>query len=157
LQSDFAGSADGYRDAIALDATFAPAIFGLGISLLAMDSVDAAVAAFEEGVEATGGLHFAPFALLGYAKGLSGDREAAAEAMAILESAPESRYVPPEFVALVHIGLGELDAAVDSFYAANRNGSNAVYYIPIEPLLDPLQGYPAFQELIDSTQVWIGS
>lgn len=157
LQSDYHGSAQGYRDAIALDATFAPAIFGLGMSLLAMDSVDAAIGAFERGVEATGGMHFAPYALLGYTKGLEGDREAAAEAMAILQSAPDGLYMAPEYVALVHIGLGQPDAAVDSFYAANRNGSNAVFYLSLEPLLDPLRGYPAFQELLDSARVWTGS
>jgi tetratricopeptide (TPR) repeat protein len=155
LQRDFSGSVEEYRDALDLDVAFSPAVFGLGMSLLAMDSLNAAVAAFERGMEVTGGRHLAAYGLLGYTKGLQGDRVAAEAALATMRALRDSFYVSPEYVALVHIGLGEFDAAVDSFYSANRDGSNSVYYFGLEPLLDPLKGYPRFQDLMDSTAVWI--
>ena len=47
-------------------------------------------------------------------------------------------YVGPEYRALIHVALGELDEAVTLLGAATDAGSNAAMVFHMEPLLLPL-------------------
>jgi serine/threonine-protein kinase len=93
-----------------------------------------------------------PVGLVGMARALQGDTAAARAALAALADV-EGRYVPPEYAALIHLGLGDRDAAIDSLRAAWRNGSNAVTLFHIDPLLTGLRGRPDFEALLDSVGV----
>jgi serine/threonine-protein kinase len=149
---DLANAEREYREAIELDADYFLAHLGLGLVLLVQDSIEQAMVAFREGDRLTGGEELAPVGLIGMARALQGDTAAAGHALAALGDV-EGRYVPPEYVALVHLGLGERDAAVDSLRAAWRNGSNSVTLFHIDPLLADLHGRPDFEALLDSVGV----
>jgi serine/threonine-protein kinase len=152
LAGDMANAAREYREAIELDAELPIAHMGLGLVLLLQDSVPQAVEAYEQGGRHTGGQALAPVGLVGMARALQGDTAAARAALAALADVA-GRYVPPEYAALIHLGLGDRDAAIDSLRAAWRNGSNAVTLFHIDPLLTGLRGRPDFEALLDSVGV----
>ncbi|HLL48797.1 MAG TPA: hypothetical protein VK399_18995, partial [Longimicrobiaceae bacterium] len=67
--------------------------------------------------------------------------------LARLRRAAEARYVPPEYFAVVHLGLGEADAALDWLERACDARSGSVVYLRVDPLLDPVRADPRFLRL----------
>ena len=49
---------------------------------------------------------------------------------------------------MIHLGLGELETALDSLEAAYRNRSNAMTVLEVEPLTRPLRDNPRFLALV---------
>jgi serine/threonine protein kinase/tetratricopeptide (TPR) repeat protein len=84
-------------------------------------------------------------ALLAHACALAGD---VAEARAILEPLPT-----PFSRALVHIGLGEYDLALDRLEQAARERYPHVVYAGVDPIFDPLRSLPRFQQLLERMRI----
>jgi serine/threonine-protein kinase len=152
FDQDYALSAREYRAAIELDPAFTPAQMGLGHSLVMMDSIPQGMVHLREALRLTDNQAPLGWGLVGYARGRAGDSEGAAEVLALLESV-QGTYVPPEHIALVHLGLGEHDEAVELLEAAWRAGSNVVLFYHFEPLVEVLAGHPRFEALLDSIGV----
>jgi adenylate cyclase len=73
------------------------------------------------------------------------------EARAMLESLRDvesSGYVSPIDVALVHLGLGEIDAALDELERAFEEKDAALVYLRTNPGLAALRSEPRFQDLL---------
>jgi DNA-binding winged helix-turn-helix (wHTH) protein/tetratricopeptide (TPR) repeat protein len=88
--------------------------------------------------------------LLGFAYGTFGRRS---EAKSIREELVRMRdlnrrYVPPFFLALVHLGLGNLKLALDLLDAAEKERSHWILFLRTEPILDPLREHPRFRSLL---------
>lgn len=137
-----------YRRVLAADSGFVTAILGLGVALDQIGEHDAAVAEYRRAVRALGGMQPVVVALLGHARGAAGDRSGALEALRELEEMSRARYVPAEYRALVHVGLGENEAALRWLEEAYRNRSGAMVYLNVEPMLDPLRADPRYRELV---------
>lgn len=58
-------------------------------------------------------------------------------------------WVPPEYRAVVRLGLGEYDEAVALLETAYEERSAAVLFLEVDPLLDPLRGNAGFEALIE--------
>jgi TolB-like protein/Tfp pilus assembly protein PilF len=71
--------------------------------------LDQAIDAFQKGLKLEGNTEL--WGGLGHAYGLAGRREEAAEVLRQLDEIAKVRYVAPYNVALVHLGLGDRDAA----------------------------------------------
>jgi TolB-like protein/Tfp pilus assembly protein PilF len=92
-----------------------------------------------------------PRALLGHLYAKIGRKN---EALAILKQLRElresskQRYVSPYNLALIHIGLGQKDEAIQLLEETyeDRDGYN-IAFIKVEPMLDPLRGDPRFETL----------
>jgi DNA-binding winged helix-turn-helix (wHTH) protein/tetratricopeptide (TPR) repeat protein len=85
---------------------------------------------------------------LGYAYALAGRKR---QARKILESCKEHgkrRLMPDLGFALVYVGLGEKDQAIDWLEKAFQQRENAVLGLGVYPLVDPLRSEPRFQELL---------
>gem|GEM_PF-7039469 len=54
------------------------------------------------------------------------------------------RYTSPYFQAFPHLGLGDLQKALDLLEQATEDRSFPVIYIGVEPKLDPLRKEPRF-------------
>jgi TolB-like protein len=109
---------------------------------------EAAIEEFQKALDATGGCSSYAKAHLSYALAASG-RET--EAQALLEEMlhlAETRYVPAEEFAIVAIGLGDTNGALDWLDKALEDRSNYFMYIGHDPLFDPLQAEPRFQNLV---------
>ncbi len=84
-------------------------------------------------------------ALLGHACALAGD---VTEARAILE--PLRKPLPR---ALVHIGLGEYDLAIEGLEQAARERYPHVVYAGVDPIFDPVRSLPRFHQLLERTRI----
>jgi tetratricopeptide (TPR) repeat protein len=104
----------------------------LGRAYLAKGMYEDAIAAFRVS-DAT--------VLLGHTNGLAGHRMAA---RAVLEklSMPYAR-------AVVELGLGETERALDGLDQASRERYPHVVYVAVEPMFDPLRPHPRFRQLLD--------
>ncbi|MGD2153206.1 MAG: hypothetical protein PVG79_08030, partial [Gemmatimonadales bacterium] len=107
---------------------------------------------FEKAVELSGGtLWFLPS--LGWAHGLNGDEDKAQEILAELFERSRREYVSPFDYALIRLGLGEKDAALDlleqSFEARDPNMMSIHYY----PTWDDFRSDPRFIDLVERVGV----
>ncbi|HEV2146915.1 MAG TPA: tetratricopeptide repeat protein, partial [Longimicrobiaceae bacterium] len=136
-----------YRAVLEVDPAFVPARLGLGLTLAQSGAADEAVAELERTLNPSDSPRPVVLALLGHAQGRAGRREKAGTLLARLHAMAEERYVPPEYFALVHLGLGDTDAALRWLEAACDARSGSVIYLRVDPLLDPLRADPRFGRL----------
>ncbi|MGH7605812.1 MAG: tetratricopeptide repeat protein, partial [Gemmatimonadales bacterium] len=74
----------------------------------------------------------------------------AAEAVALLrglEAAAQTEYVSPAAFAILHLGLGDLDGALNWTERAHEERRGWVTYLRVNPLFDPLRDEPRFRAL----------
>jgi len=78
-----------------------------------------------------------------------GRREEATQALVTLEELGKHRYVEAYYRALLHISLGQKDAAISALEQsyAERDGDD-IGVIKVDPLLDSLRGEPRFEALV---------
>ncbi|HEV2195023.1 MAG TPA: tetratricopeptide repeat protein [Candidatus Acidoferrum sp.] len=86
--------------------------------------------------------------LYGHALALSGDTAGARNALADLEHLAHSRYVSPLYFAMIHLGLGENNQALDWLDRAYRERTDRLVYLGAEPMADPLRSNPRFTQLL---------
>lgn len=91
-----------------------------------------------------------PLALgvLGRVHGDAGQRSEAQRVLRRLEALDKTRYVTPYARALVHVGLREDEAALDALDAAWADRSDALLFIGVDPLLEPIAERRRFRELL---------
>jgi TolB-like protein len=109
---------------------------------------EVAIEEFQKALDATGGFSTYVKAHLSYALAASGRQT---EAQALLQEMlhlAETRYVPAEEFAIVSIGLGDTNGALDWLEKAHEERSNYFMYIGHDALFDPLQAEPRFQNLV---------
>jgi len=93
-----------------------------------------------------------PSALLGHLYAKIGKKDEALTILKQLRELRESskqRYVSPYNLALIHIGLGQKNEALQLLEETykDRDGYN-IAFIKVEPMLDPLRGDPRFEALV---------
>jgi len=92
----------------------------------------------------TGGVYEMMY--LGHALGVTG---AQAEAQKVLDqvlSLSQKRYVPPSFIAVVYVGLGDRERALQWFEKAFEEHWMHAWVLP-DPRLDPIRSDPRFRNL----------
>lgn len=113
---------------------------------------------FAQVAGASGERHPVTLALLGHALGRA-DRveEARATLLRLEELRDAGTYVPPEYPALIHIALGDLDRAVAGLEAAFEARSSAIAFMGVDPLTRPLRAHPEFLRLLEKAGLPGGS
>jgi TolB-like protein/Tfp pilus assembly protein PilF len=86
-------------------------------------------------------------ASLGHALGLAGDRPGARALLGQLLRQREHAYVSPYDIALLYVGLGEKDHALDWLQRAYQERSSLLVFALREPRLAPLHSEPRFATL----------
>ncbi len=91
-----------------------------------------------------------PFATawLGYVYGAVGDREAALATIEELRKKSLHGEVAPFNLALIHLGLGERERALDLLEQAAADDSQWMMYLKVDRVFDPLRSDPRFVELM---------
>ena len=91
-----------------------------------------------------------PFVMawLGYAYGAAGDRNSALTALEKLKEKSVNGYVPQFNLAMIYLGLSDLDRAMDLLEQARTADSQWMMYLKIDRIFDPLRGNPRFMELM---------
>ena len=145
---DYDRSVAGYAAAIERDPSFLTAHLGLGLAYVVSGRVEEAIRHYQMARRLPGGQAPVVSGLLGHAHGLAGNPDEARAELRRLEQLGGQTYVPAEYRVLIHLGLGELDAALDALDDAFRNRSNGIAYLAADPILDPLRDQPRFDALM---------
>ncbi|MGH7936824.1 MAG: tetratricopeptide repeat protein, partial [Chthoniobacterales bacterium] len=131
--------------ALELDPNSYVAHYNLGWLLEASGDLPGAIAEYKKAVALDSDPF--PLSLLGHAEALAGNRAAGLE---ILQKLTVSkRYVPDYSVALVYLGLGEKDQAMNWLEKSFVDGQPDLNVIRFDPLLKPLHGNPRFEALAE--------
>jgi TolB-like protein/tetratricopeptide (TPR) repeat protein len=118
----------------------------LGKAYLGLGRYDDAIRAFRTaGVQSSFGFE-AP-ALLTYALGIAGRPEAAVLVRQYVERGRASSARPAD-VAVVHLGLRDTARALE-WLEQLPDDLNSTFYLPSEPIFDPLRGSPRFQRVLE--------
>jgi len=87
--------------------------------------------------------------LLGYSYALDGQPDRAQATLEQLSAAATSRYVTPVAAALIYVGLGDLNQALDSLEAALALREAFLAYVKVFPPFRPLHSSPRFRSLLN--------
>jgi tetratricopeptide (TPR) repeat protein len=86
---------------------------------------------------------------LGYANARLGKSREARQMIALLERVSKRLYVSPYFIAIIHLGLGDLDQTFEWLEKAYQERSGFMAFINVEPMLDALRDDPRFKTLAE--------
>jgi len=135
------------RKTLEIGPQFFLAHYYLGEVLQFKAHLSEAIAEFQKAFE----LNNDPYslAMLGQAYGRNGQRDEAQKILARLNEEAKSHYVAPYALALVQIGLGDKDRAIEELdHAYREQETNYLFGIKVYPMLDDLRGDPRFEALV---------
>lgn len=89
-----------------------------------------------------------PAANLAWCQAISGRREDARATLAELAARAEREYVTPVALALVHVGLGDVDAAFEALERAYALRSLRILGLALDPRWEPLRSDPRYRDLV---------
>jgi adenylate cyclase len=133
------------RKTLAIDPTFFYAHYNLGTALQLKGDLAGAIAEYEKAKELSYDSYV--LALLGAAKGMAGDKNAAEQALKDLAAQNQE---PDEYSrALLFLSVKNKEEALRSIEraVAIRDGSSLTW-IKVDPFLDPLRSDPRFEALV---------
>ena len=87
-------------------------------------------------------------ATLGWVLARAGKRAEAEVMLGELEAMGRAGYVSPAALAILHIGFGNTDRALDLAEQAYEDRRGWLVYFKVNPMLDPLRDSPRFQALV---------
>jgi TolB-like protein/DNA-binding winged helix-turn-helix (wHTH) protein len=124
----------------------------LGVAYVLKGELNQAIPALEKAVELSkaGGLSDGNdryVAWLGYAYAMAGRTSEARGILRNLRALSQQRYVSPYGIALLHLGLGEKEAALNWLDKAYEAHAFELADISADRRLDPLRSNPRFQDL----------
>jgi TolB-like protein/Flp pilus assembly protein TadD len=135
------------RKTLEIDPHFFLAHYYLGIALQLKGRLSEAIPEFQKSFDLNGD----PYSLgiLGQAYARNGQNEEARKILARLNEQRNARRVAPYAMALVYLGLGDKERAIDELDRGYRDGeTNYLFVIKVDPLLDDLRGDPRFEALV---------
>ncbi|MCU1262003.1 MAG: repeat-containing protein [Bryobacterales bacterium] len=135
------------KGAIELDRGFHGAYWALGQAYEGLSRYPEAVAAFQKGLELSADT---PRLLgaLGHAYTSWGKRDEAYEVLEQLNRLALRSYVSPFDFALVHLGLGDLDAFFEWLELAYRSRCYELVSTRVDPKFDSVRGDPRFSKML---------
>jgi len=131
------------RETLELDPDFAVAHMVIGLSYVQKRM-------YEEGISELRRAEDNPDsrALLGYAYAVAGRRGEARKILDELNQLSRQKYVASVPVAIIHIGLGEKEQALDWLEKGYDERLWEMGMLKVNPVFDPLRSEPRFQDLI---------
>jgi TolB-like protein/Tfp pilus assembly protein PilF len=135
------------RRALELDPNSDNSYDCLGSGYLAKGRYEQAIAAFQRALSLSGG---DPDHLVGLARAyaLAGRKAEARKVLRELRQLSEGAYVPPYYLAAVHVALGENEQALTWLEKAYRERDTYLPWLKVDEALDPLRADPRFHELL---------
>jgi serine/threonine-protein kinase len=119
----------------------------LGFIMAEQGHLDEAERVLREATALPGNVTYAT-AALGYVLARAGRRAEAEALLAELTELATTGYVSPVAFAIIHLGLGNADTAIDWAERAYEERRGWVAYLTVNPLFDQLQGHPRFEALV---------
>jgi tetratricopeptide (TPR) repeat protein len=126
--------------------SFWPAYF-FGLAYEQQGQVDRAIEEYRVSVKMSGDVTFAT-AALGHLYGTAGKVDEARSVCQEMKAKAALTYLPAYDIALVCIGLGSNDEALEYLARAYQERSGWITYLKVDPRLDPLRGDVRFVDLL---------
>jgi tetratricopeptide (TPR) repeat protein len=135
-----------YRRTLAVNASWAPARWGLGRTLRKLGRAQEALAEHAKAVEVS---RREPgyVCTLANALALEGRHAEARALLAEIEERARRQYVSPYDLALVHAGLGDVEAALLALERAYAERHSSLRQLRVDERLDPIRSDPRFEAL----------
>lgn len=149
---DYGPAIDAYRRVVSLNPQHARAHTRLGMTYAAKQDFDGAIVEFKEARQLSGPDPYLD-SFLGHAQANAGKLGIAKQTIDSLTQRSRHEYVPAFCTALIYIGLGELDRALNWLEKAYEDRSAYMVFAKVEPLLDPVRNKSRFQKLLDRMQL----
>jgi TolB-like protein/DNA-binding winged helix-turn-helix (wHTH) protein/lipoprotein NlpI len=134
------------RNTLEMDPSYELPHLVLGQAYEEQGAFDLAIPELRKAVELSHGTPLMVSALA-HAYGRAGAREEARKLLARLEHDAKSQYVSPYYFAIVYLGLGDDEGAMDRLEKAFADRSNGLVFMRVEPELDHLRSNPRFLAL----------
>lgn len=144
---DYDRSLQEFRAALEMDPNFGSAHLWMAHVYQQKDLVDEALSELKEGLRLSGDSAYA-LAKLGHGYALAGLRDDAQVILKQLLTASPQKYVSPYDIAMIYVGLREVDRAFTCLEAAYEQRSLWLGYLKVEPQLDALRSDSRFQNLL---------
>jgi tetratricopeptide (TPR) repeat protein len=138
-----------YRAALDMDPNFESAHLWLAQVYEQKGQFEQAISELNTGMRLSNDSTFA-LARLGHGYAMAGRRDEAHAVINQLNALSSEEYVSPYDIAMVHVGLQEIDDAFVWLQRAFEQRSLWLGYLNVEPQLDPLRSDPRFQDLLQS-------
>jgi len=135
------------RKTLELGANFWIARLFLGKIYLERAQYGDAITEFQKARELSHGNSEA-ISMIGYAKARSGDVPGARAILEELQIAAAHRYIPPHNVAVVYLGLGEMDECFAWLEKAYAEHDAHLSFLRVDPKWDAVRADPRFQSLL---------
>jgi adenylate cyclase len=135
------------RRTLEIDPRFFLAHYYLGGIRQAKGQLTEAIAEYQQAFDLNG--DFYSLAMLGQAHARAGNKAEAQKILARLNEEAKSRHVAPYAWALLYLGLGDKNRALDELETAYQRGdTNYLFVLKVDPLFDDLRGDPRFEALV---------
>ncbi len=135
------------RSALAIDEDCLQAYYVLGAAACVKGSFGEAIhAARAATLRSTDPLSLG---LLGLISGLAGEREQACAVLRQMQERAVSEYVPAVCLAWIHLGLGDVQRALDWFERAYEHRESRVLWLRVAPTYDALRDDPRYYRLLE--------
>ncbi len=134
------------RNTLEMDPSYELPHLVLGLSYAQKGNFGLAIPELRKAVDLSRGTPLMISALANaYAR--SGNKDEAEKLLADLISESKKQYVSPYYFAVVYVGLGEPERAIDWLEKALGDRSNGLVFLKVEPELDNLRSNPRFVAL----------
>jgi adenylate cyclase len=135
------------RRTLEIDPRFFLAHYYLGAVRQAKGHLPEAISEFQQAFDLNGDSY--SLAMLGQAYARAGNKAEAQKVLARMNEEAKSRHVAPYAWALLYLGLGDKNRALDELETAYQRGdTNYLFVLKVDPLFDDLRGDPRFEALV---------
>lgn len=148
LKREYQKAIDEYREIIEFDPSFYKGYTALGRAYAQVGRYQEALSMLEKGRSLAGDIPNI-LSAMGQVHGLAGEHQRAREMLAELAALGKTRYVPSTSFALVHLGLGEKEQALQWLEKACEQHDLPLSAIKVHPIWDPLRPEPRFRKLLN--------
>jgi serine/threonine protein kinase/tetratricopeptide (TPR) repeat protein len=138
---------DQFEQVVAMEPSFAFAHYALGDAYTQKGEYERAIAEFNRAIELSG-RSVNHIAVLGYAYGRSGNRARAVEHLEELHARAADGYVSAMWMALIHLGLSDLESVFRCLDRAFEERDGSLILITAAVEFDPVREDPRFKSLL---------
>lgn len=139
---------DESRNTLELDPNFAPAHTLLGWAAVRKNLLEEAITEFEKAIDLSGD-RTANQVGIAYARAIAGQRVEALRILDELKNRSKPTSVPSYQVAVIYVGLGEKERALESLEKAYEEEHDKwLGFVKVDPSFDPLNSEPRFKRLL---------
>jgi TolB-like protein/lipoprotein NlpI len=141
---EYADAIRQFHKTFEIDPNFLLAHAMLGQTLVMQGAIDEGIAETQKARQLNGDV--GGLSILGYAFARKGDREQALKILAQMKAESQKEFVPAVEFAVIYIGLGDKEQALDWLEKGYEDRSSNI--IKIDPICDPLHGDPRYERLV---------